>query len=319
MLLLEGQGGAASVTFNPDGAYIAAGGTDNSVMVWDSENGDEVARLEGHIYPVSAVAWAGNYLASGDWSGVVRVWDTITWSEYRVLTMTEKIERLDFDSIQSNLTANLGIEGCTGWNIASGEEVGCALLGIINSGIFARSGEWFAEYLADAAQIQIEWNDNVLATLDGFYGELGGVFFTLDGRVGASPLKSTYLWSLETGQMDDAPPPVTSPDGTRIATFGNDGVIRLSDAATGQEIAALHGHIRAVTGVAFSPDGRLLASASNDGTIQLWDATVTEDSGSLATLTEHNGGVTDVAFNADVALLASSGYDGTVRLWGIKT
>ena len=154
--------------------------------------------------------------------------------------------------------------------------------------------------------------------MDGFYGELGGVFFTPDGRVGASPLRAPYLWSLN-GQPDDSPPPVLSPDGSRLATFGNDGVIHLKDAKTQVEIAALHGHIRAVTGVAFSPDGRLLVSSSNDGTIQVWDATVTQDSGSLVTLTGHNGGVSSVAFNADGTLIASAGYDGTVRLWGIKS
>ncbi len=154
--------------------------------------------------------------------------------------------------------------------------------------------------------------DTEIGTLDGFYGELGGVFFTDDGRVGASEISPTHIWSLATGQTgDDVTQPVTNPDGTRRATFGNDGVIRLIDAASGDEIAALHGHIRAVTAVAFSPDGRLLASASNDGTIMLWDANAQADSGSLAVLRGHNGGVASVAFNAEGTLLASAGYDGT--------
>ncbi len=320
MTLLEGQGGAESVAFSPDGSMIAAGGDDNSVMVWDTASGEIVTRLEGHIYPVSAVAWAGNYLASGDWSGVVRVWDTQTWSEYRVLTTTGKIERLDFDEALLNLTASMGTKGCEIWSIASAEKLGCAFLELsLDTMIFASREERFARYLPDSAQIQIEWEDEVVAMLDGFFGELDSVFFSPDGRVGAKLITSTYLiWKGNGTRDDDFPVPVLSPDGTRIATFGNDGVIRLSDAATGEPIAPLHGHIRAVTGVAFSPDGRLLASSSNDGTIQLWDATVTQDSGSLATLTGHNGGVTSVAFNADGTLLASAGYDGTVRLWGIK-
>ena len=84
--LIEGQGGAESVAFSPDGSKIAAGGEDNSVMVFDAATGEIIARLENHIYPVSAVAWSadGKWIASGDWSGVVRLWDTSNWSEYRV-------------------------------------------------------------------------------------------------------------------------------------------------------------------------------------------------------------------------------------------
>ena len=317
-VLFEGQGGAESVSFSPDGSKIASGGEDNSVMVFDATSGEIITRLENHIYPVSAVAWAGNYLASGDWSGVVRLWDTTNWSEYRVFSTTERVERLDFGNSLKNLTANFGIAGCKEWSIASSEEVGCVLIAIINNGISARNGEWYAHYLPDTAQIQIEHEQAVLTTLDGFYGELGGVFFTPDGRVGASPLKAPYFWSLD-GQLSSAPQPVLSPDGSRLATFGNDGVIHLKNGKTQIEIAALHGHIRAVTAVAFSPDGRLLVSSSNDGTIQVWDATATQDSASLVTLTGHNGGVSSVAFNADGTLIASAGYDGTVRLWGIKT
>ena len=183
-VLFEGQGGAESVTFSPDGSKIASGGEDNSVMVFDAATGEAIARLENHIYPVSAVAWAGNYLASGDWSGVVRLWDTSNWSEYRVFSTTERVERLDFGNSLKNLTANFGTQGCKQWSIASGDEVGCVLIAIIESEISARNGEWYAYYLPDTAQIQIEREQAVLTTLEGFYGELGSVFFTPDGRVG---------------------------------------------------------------------------------------------------------------------------------------
>jgi WD40 repeat protein len=89
MQLFEGQSGAFSVAFSPDGAQIAGGGDDGSVMVWDAASGAGVVRLENHIYPVRALAWTGTLLASGDQSGVVRLWDTPTWSENRVITLSD--------------------------------------------------------------------------------------------------------------------------------------------------------------------------------------------------------------------------------------
>ena len=53
-----------------------------------------------------------------------------------------------------------------------------------------------------------------------------------------------------------------SPDGRHLASGGDDRVIRLWDATTGQEIRQLRGHSQRVDAVAFSPDGRRLASTS---------------------------------------------------------
>src|SRR5262249_17519621 len=53
-----------------------------------------------------------------------------------------------------------------------------------------------------------------------------------------------------------------SPDGKWIASGGQDRVVRLWDAATGQQVRALPGHARTVSALAFSGDGKRLASAS---------------------------------------------------------
>ena len=47
-----------------------------------------------------------------------------------------------------------------------------------------------------------------------------------------------------------------SPDGTRFASAGADGIVRIWDPATGEVRLALEGHSSAIFGVAFSPDGK---------------------------------------------------------------
>jgi hypothetical protein len=61
-----------------------------------------------------------------------------------------------------------------------------------------------------------------------------------------------------------------SGDGRLIASGGFDRVVRLWEAASGQERRRYDGHAGWVHGVDFSPDGQRLASAGGDGTILVW-------------------------------------------------
>jgi WD40 repeat protein len=105
-----------------------------------------------------------------------------------------------------------------------------------------------------------------------------------------------------------------STDGRWIAAGGDDSVVHLLDAATGAEAAALFGHIRSVTTLAFNADSTLLATGSLDGAIHLWDVA---NARLLARLHGHSSSVTGLRFSPGGALLASVSHDGTVRLWGV--
>jgi len=107
-----------------------------------------------------------------------------------------------------------------------------------------------------------------------------------------------------------------SPDGTTLASAGDDAVIRLRDLASGRVVGRLEGHGDAVSCLAFSPDGRTLATGSYDRTIRLWDVATRR---LKTTLTGHANWVFSVAFSPDGATLASGGHDKTVRIWDVGT
>jgi WD40 repeat protein/serine/threonine protein kinase len=62
-----------------------------------------------------------------------------------------------------------------------------------------------------------------------------------------------------------------SPDGCLLAAAGEDGTVRVWEAATGVVLHVLRSHKGAVTGIGFSPDGRRLASCGADGAVKFWD------------------------------------------------
>jgi eukaryotic-like serine/threonine-protein kinase len=130
-----------------------------------------------------------------------------------------------------------------------------------------------------------------------------------------------------------------SPDGRQLA-FGDGfppfeeighmrgrGVVRVSDAATGQVHLTLRGHTQNVMGVAFSPDGRTLASTSGSaltvpqtankpGELILWD---TASGDVIHKLTGHTGPLTGVSYHPIGRLIATSSWDRTIKLWNAQS
>jgi WD40 repeat protein len=67
-----------------------------------------------------------------------------------------------------------------------------------------------------------------------------------------------------------------SPDGSVLASAGDDRTIRLSDPMTGQERAALTGHADRVLRVQFLPDTSALITIGRDGAVKRWRAAATQ-------------------------------------------
>jgi WD40 repeat protein len=85
-------------------------------------------------------------------------------------------------------------------------------------------------------------------------------------------------WRLSEGTVG---PIVFSADGRWLASGGDDNVVTVRDAGSGEVRAVLRGHREQLYALAFSPDGWTLASSSADRTLRLWHLPTWRELGTL--------------------------------------
>ena len=308
-----------------DGNWLATGGLDETVRVWDVASGQERATLTGHTNWVEALAVApdGSWLASGGADGTVRIWDVASGQERAALTgrHSDAVEALAVAPDGSWLASG-GADGTVRiWDVASGQERaaltghtdGVAALALA----VAPDGSWLATGGADGTvQIWDMASGQERATLTSHTNWAAALAVAPDGSwLATGGGDAVRIWDMASGQQRATLTGHTdwveavAPDGSWLAASCADGTVRIWDVASGQERATLTGHTYWAA-AAVAPDGSWLAASSGDG-VRIWDVASGQE---RAALTGHTNWAAALAVAPDGSWLATSG-NGTVRIW----
>ena len=114
------------------------------------------------------------------------------------------------------------------------------------------------------------------------------------------------------GRLNDV---AYTPDGRRLASVTDGGMLRVSDASDGAQLFELRAHESIIRSVAIDPAGARVATGGGDGPVRLWSL---EDGSPLGELEGHRGTICDMAFDPAGKELLTGATDRSAILWDLE-
>jgi len=264
-----------SVAWSPDMKRLASSSDDETVNIWDTEDGRLLRTLKGHTSGVVTVVWSPDehFLLSGAGDKTIRLWEASTGRSLGVLEGHDGWIRQLAVSPNGQTLASASYDHKIGlWNLRE-KKIITFLEGHtdrVHSAVWSPNGEMLATASKDSTIRVWSPNGTCLRVLEGHTGSVYDLSFSLDGAFLASKsLDSTVrIWNCSTW----TPAAILSEES--VATdFG---------------------------GLSFHPQRSLLATlGERDTVIRVWDF----DS---ATLSESKTLQTEVYTSAKVVLVGES-------------
>jgi WD40 repeat protein len=240
---------AIALAPGPDGSKFVATLEDTSIRIIDAATRQTLKTFTGHPQPAYAVAWSddGSFIASGDESARIFIWDTRTGNKIRTIYGDHQrgIQNLSFNHARTMLMSTGKDDVVNIYNVTNGKRVGQVL------------GQGANLYGAVFHPV----TDNfVTATL------------TPSARMYRMAPEGAQVVNFLTGHasqgmMDSS----WSTQGTRVITGGKDYNAVIWDAKTYKKLGTLKGHTDWVWRAVFSPSGAIAATSSPDRSVRIWD------------------------------------------------
>ncbi|NEP09679.1 MAG: TIR domain-containing protein [Symploca sp. SIO2C1] len=315
-----------SISFSPDGQYLATTSEDGTARLWDLQ-GNQKALFQGHQGTVLGVSFSpdGQYLATTSEDGTARLWDL--QGNQKALFQGHEPELPVMSVAFSPNGQSLATGSFDGtvrlWDLQGNQKAIFKESDGVMSVAFSPNGQSLATGSFDGTVRLWDLQGKEMLLFEQQAAPIMSVSFSSDGEylATASIDKTARLWDLQGQEVaklehDSWVNDVDfTPDGQSLITASEEGIARLWN-LQGKKLMEFKANNKKIkiTSVSISPNGQYLATASGDGTTHLWSL----QAGEFAHLHEREGHqVFNVSFAAPQGYLATASEDSTV-LWDLQ-
>jgi WD40 repeat protein len=285
-----------SLSFSPNGEFLAGGGGGGNILIWSLKDGQQVANLEGHSDRIWSVDFSpdGKILASGSDDETIKLWNffkdkPIDTRLFNILKdRNGKIWKITFNNNGDTL-ASAGDYGIIKlWNLDTNEV------------------KAFELYKSSIRSIAFNHKSTIIASANRGINEENKIII-LDIQN-----NKYYTWLI-----DEFTPLAFKPNDENLLAFGQKNYkVEIRNIKNWDLIRDFAGHNSRVSCITFSRDGQTLISGSVDGEIRVWDVAEGE---CKKYWQGHSVKIWSISLNRDEKTLASCGEDRSVRIWDIST
>jgi WD40 repeat protein len=286
-----------AAVYSPDGSHFAAAGADRNIRVYD-ERGKLLHTLSGHTGAVTSLAFvSADRLASAAGDKLIKIWDPTEGKHIRDLSGHKSAVLALAATRDGRLLSASADKTVRAWAVETGQP----------------QWTWEGKSTSTALAVRPDAKQAAVGTAD-------GTLTILDLTAEPKPTGTVpaHIAGVAAASY--------SPDGSRLATVGGDGIVKLwsvPDTGTPTTSARFEsamaistlGSVTALSAVGFSPDGRQVVAGGADGIVRIWDAATGAEARGLR---GHTDWVTAAQFSPDGEKVLSAGVDRAVRVFDLE-